>query len=76
MKEALFYKQLDNKKVRCLLCPHNCILAEGKRGFCGVRHNENGKLYTLAYGRIVVASLDPIEKNHFIISFPELLLIQ
>ena len=70
MKEALFYKQLDNKKVRCLLCPHNCILAEGKRGFCGVRHNENGKLYTLAYGRIVVASLDPIEKKPLYHFFP------
>ena len=63
MKEALFYTKLDNKKVRCLLCPHNCLISEGKRGFCGVRKNEEGRLITLVYGRIVAACPDPIEKK-------------
>ena len=70
MKEALFYTKLDNKKVRCLLCPHNCLILEGKRGFCGVRQNKEGKLYTLVYGRIVAASLDPIEKKPLYHFFP------
>ncbi len=70
MKEALFYKQLDNKKVRCLLCPHNCLIPESRRGLCGVRQNDNGKLYTLVYGKIIAASLDPIEKKPLFHFYP------
>lgn len=62
MQEAKFYTKIDNK-VRCSLCPHNCLIPEGKTGFCGVRKNEKGKLYTLVYGRVIASSLDPIEKK-------------
>jgi pyruvate formate lyase activating enzyme len=63
MKEALFYKPDKDKKVKCLLCPHECLIPEKAKGFCGVRQNEGGKLYTLVYGRVIAASLDPIEKK-------------
>lgn len=61
-KEALYY----NKKgdgVQCGLCPHNCILKNGKTGICGVRENKDGKLYTLNYGEITSCAMDPIEKK-------------
>lgn len=62
MKEAMFWKK-EKDKVRCLLCPHNCLIPEGKRGLCGVRENRNGVLYSLIYGEASSISPDPIEKK-------------
>ncbi|QSH41163.1 AmmeMemoRadiSam system radical SAM enzyme [Lentisphaerota bacterium ZTH] len=53
----------DNDKVKCLLCPRGCVIAPEKIGFCGVRKNIDGDLYTLAYGRPVALNVDPIEKK-------------
>jgi pyruvate formate lyase activating enzyme len=69
MKEAMFYEKLDDKKVRCFLCAHHCLIREGKRGICYVRKNIDGILYTLVYGRVVSMNIDPIEKKplfHFL----------
>jgi pyruvate formate lyase activating enzyme len=35
----------------------------GRCGICGVRRNDGGHLRSLVYGRVVAASLDPIEKK-------------
>ena len=51
LKEAMFYEQLDGKKVQCQLCAHNCTIGEGKTGVCNVRKNISGKLYSLIYGK-------------------------
>ncbi len=69
MKEALLYEKLDKNQVHCYLCAHHCRIAEGKFGFCGVRQNIGGSLYTYAYGNVVAAHIDPIEKKplyHFL----------
>ena len=63
MKEAVFYKPLDDKSVECGLCPHCCIIPPDKRGLCGVRHNQNGTLIAGSYGRVTSIALDPIEKK-------------
>jgi len=63
MYEALFYSQEPGGKVRCTLCPHNCLIADGKRGICKVRFNQNGRLFTGVYGRIAAMHSDPIEKK-------------
>lgn len=63
MKEALYYKPLDKHKVQCVLCPRQCVIMEDKRGNCGVRENQDGKLYSLVYGKAVSAHIDPIEKK-------------
>lgn len=65
MKEAYLYKKLKNKAVKCEVCAHHCTITEGKRGFCGVRENRNGKLYSLVYDKIVACHIDPIEKKPF-----------
>jgi pyruvate formate lyase activating enzyme len=68
-QEALFYKKLDGEDVQCLLCPRECIITDGKRGFCRNRENQGGTLYTLVYGRPVVVDIGPIEKAplyHFV----------
>jgi len=62
-REASFWKKIEDKKVQCSLCSHNCKINEGKIGICGVRRNENGKLYTLIYGSCSSLAADPIEKK-------------
>lgn len=71
-READFYER-RGKLVRCLLCPHLCILGENDRGFCRTRVVKNGKLYTIAYGNPCSVHLDPIEKKplyHFLPTMP------
>jgi pyruvate formate lyase activating enzyme len=64
MKEAMFYDKAAGKKVNCRLCARYCKnIQPGKTGFCGVRKNENGKLYSLVYGKACSAAVDPIEKK-------------
>ncbi len=50
-------------KVRCTICPWNCSLDEGERGFCGVRGNVGDKIVNVNYGLLTAACLDPIEKK-------------
>ncbi|MCL2821299.1 MAG: AmmeMemoRadiSam system radical SAM enzyme [Oscillospiraceae bacterium] len=60
---ALFYEKLDNKATKCGLCPHYCIIADGKTGLCGVRSNIDGELRACSYGLVTSVALDPIEKK-------------
>ena len=63
MKEALYYEKESENRVRCLLCPHHCLIRSGRKGICQVRENRNGHLFSLNYGVISSAALDPIEKK-------------
>jgi len=68
MREALWWKRIENGKVHCYLCPRDCKIGEGQAGFCFIRKNEGGKLVTLGYGRPAAVQVDPVEKkplNHF-----------
>ncbi len=65
MHEAMYWipmKDGDNE-VRCLLCPHVCEIPRNGVGLCRVRKNVEGRLYTLNYGEVTAAALDPIEKK-------------
>ena len=62
-KEALWYVPLDSNNVRCLLCPHNCYISEGKSGICKVRYNDNGILYNSNFNKLTALAMDPIEKK-------------
>ena len=70
MAKAMFWSRVKNgKDVGCELCPRNCIIPDGKAGFCKVRKNIDGTLYALTFGRPVSISVDPIEKKplyHFL----------
>ena len=61
--EAYLYEPLEDQKVRCNLCRHRCVIAEAKRGICGVRENRDGILETLVFGRLIARNVDPIEKK-------------
>ncbi len=67
--EARFYEVAEDGAVDCHLCAHRCRVADGKRGFCRVRENRSGTLYSLVYGRLIARHMDPIEKKplyHFL----------
>jgi pyruvate formate lyase activating enzyme len=65
MKEAYLYAKQSGAKVRCFLCSHRCLIADGKRGVCCVRENKEGILYSLVYEKLISANVDPIEKKPF-----------
>ncbi|HEY5499670.1 MAG TPA: AmmeMemoRadiSam system radical SAM enzyme [Bacteroidales bacterium] len=62
-RPALYQEQNPDKVVRCVLCPHHCLLQDGQRGICRTRINRQGVLYTLAYGNPCSLAVDPIEKK-------------
>jgi pyruvate formate lyase activating enzyme len=63
MRTALYFEKLEESKVECLLCPHNCVLKEGKAGICRVRRNVSGELVSENYGKLSALHIDPIEKK-------------
>lgn len=67
--EARYYEKLPHKKIKCVLCPRECVIDDLERGYCGVRENRGGTYYTLVYGNPCSAHIDPIEKKplfHFL----------
>ena len=63
MKEARHYELRDDGRVQCRLCPHQCVIAEGKTGICRVRKHLGGVLQALTYGECTAVAMDPIEKK-------------
>ena len=63
MKKALYWEKTDTRTVRCLLCPHQCLIPDQKMGLCRARENISGTLFSLSYGKITSLALDPIEKK-------------
>ena len=61
--EARFYQKLQNKKIKCKLCPRECTVGDRERGYCGVRENHGGTYYTLVHSRVCAAHVDPVEKK-------------
>jgi pyruvate formate lyase activating enzyme len=62
-KEAMIWESLEDGRVKCHLCAHQCTISEGKRGICRVRESQNSKLYTLIYNSVSSVNIDPIEKK-------------
>jgi pyruvate formate lyase activating enzyme len=57
------YWAVTARGVQCRICPHNCILADGRHGLCRTHVAKDGKLYTTAYGNPCAVHADPIEKK-------------
>jgi pyruvate formate lyase activating enzyme len=69
MKQARWWHTDEDGRILCTLCPRFCRLGEGQSGFCYIRRNVGGKLYSLGYGTSTGFAIDPIEKkplNHFL----------
>jgi len=70
-----WWKPLPDGRLLCELCPRECRLAEGQRGFCFVRQNVEHAMVLTTYGRSSGFCIDPIEKkplNHFLPGTPVL----
>jgi len=61
--EARYYEKLAYRKIRCKLCPRECVIDDRERGYCGVRENRGGTYYSLVYSRPCALHADPIEKK-------------
>ncbi|WNY28415.1 hypothetical protein MmiEs2_06000 [Methanimicrococcus stummii] len=68
-KEAMLFETLPSGDVRCGVCARRCVIAPDQTGFCRVRKNVGGVLYTLNYGYVSSEAIDPVEKKplfHFL----------
>jgi pyruvate formate lyase activating enzyme len=66
---SVFYRSLADERIACEVCPRDCKLSIGQRGFCFVRQNFDGILTLSTYGRSSGFCVDPIEKKplfHFL----------
>ena len=64
-----WWHETDDGRMICDLCPRECNLKPGDRGFCFVRQNLDGQMILTTYGRSTGFCIDPIEKkplNHFL----------
>ncbi len=61
LREALLYEQLSSGRVRCNLCQRRCLIEPDGLGYCSVRVNRGGRLYTLVYGAISTHRPAPME---------------
>ena len=67
--EGRWWEPMPDGRVHCYLCPRHCHIGEGQAGFCFIRVNHGGKLYSLGYASPAALQIDPIEKkplHHFL----------
>jgi len=63
-----WWHRMEDGRFQCDLCPRECKLAPGQRGFCYVREARAEGIVLASYGRASGFMVDPIEKkplNHF-----------
>ena len=68
-KEAILYEKLDGV-LNCHICNRSCVISNGKTGFCGMRQNDNGTMYSLNYASASSVAVDPIEKKPLFHFYP------
>jgi len=69
LHEGRWWEPEPGGKIHCYLCPRHCHIGDGQSGFCFIRVNQGGKLYSLGYAAPAAIQVDPIEKkplNHFL----------
>lgn len=67
---ADYQERLTDKLVRCILCPHFCLVKDGMSGICSTRVNIEGKLFALSYAKPCSIGIDPIEKKPLFHFYP------
>ena len=63
LHEARWWELEPSGKVHCYLCPRHCHIGPGQAGFCFIRINQGGKLYSLGYARRPPCRLIPSRKS-------------
>ena len=68
-KEAILYEKLG-KSINCKVCERRCLISNGKKGFCDMRENVYGTLFSLNYAAASSVAVDPIEKKPLFHFYP------
>jgi pyruvate formate lyase activating enzyme len=68
-KQAILYEKIG-KSLKCKVCERRCVISNSKKGFCDMRENIDGKLYTLNYAAASSVAVDPIEKKPLFHFYP------
>ncbi|MCX7872122.1 MAG: AmmeMemoRadiSam system radical SAM enzyme [Verrucomicrobiae bacterium] len=66
--KAEWWHKLPDGRFQCDLCPRECKIQPGQRGFCFIREATPDSIVLTSYGRASGFCIDPIEKkplNHF-----------
>ncbi len=61
--DARYWHTVEDGRIQCDVCPRECRLADGQRGFCFVRARDGDRLVLDTYGRSSGFCIDPIEKK-------------
>src|SRR5512138_900372 len=64
VKVGDLWEKIDDRRIRCYACGHECPIFEGQAGVCKVRYNQGGELY-IPWGYVAGVNADPIEKKPF-----------
>ena len=68
-REGDLWEPLDERRIRCYACGHECPIPDGALGVCKVRSNRGGRLY-VPWGYVGGVQCDPIEKKPFFHAYP------
>ena len=60
---ARWWRAMPDGRLRCEVCPRQCTLRDGQRGFCFVRARVGDAIVLTTYGRSSGFVLDPVEKK-------------
>lgn len=67
----IYYEKCkESDRLRCLICPHRCVIHTGASGICGVRKNDGERIVLDTWGVISGYALDPVEKKPLYHFFP------
>src|SRR5918998_686774 len=62
-------ERIDDKRIRCYSCGHQCPIPDGAVGVCEVRFNQGGRLM-VPWGYVGGVQCDPVEKKPFFHAYP------
>lgn len=63
------WETIDDARIRCYACGHECPIPDGAQGVCRVRFNRGGRLQ-VPWGYVGGVQCDPIEKKPFFHAYP------
>lgn len=70
IRDAMLWESIDDQRVHCFACAHECKIKKWDSGICHVRQNLDGKLATLIYAEVSSMNVDPIEKKPLFHFYP------
>jgi pyruvate formate lyase activating enzyme len=70
IRDAMLWESIEDQRVHCFACAHECKIRKWDRGICHVRQNLDGKLATLIYAEVSSMNVDPIEKKPLFHFYP------